>query len=60
MDKRLLAAAIETKRLINGVHFECLVCTPSDVEQRKADVMKAYPLHDCRFFVIVRNREGAQ
>jgi hypothetical protein len=55
MDKRLLLAkAIETKRQTNGIHYECLVCTLSDVEQRKAEIIKAHPLYDCRFFIILR------
>ena len=53
MNKQLLARAIQTRREINGTHFECLVCTNSEVEQRKAEVIKAHPLYDCRFFNIL-------
>ena len=55
LNKRALAMAIRAKRAQNGVHFECLVCTQSEVEQRKAEVIKAHPLHDCRFFTLIRS-----
>jgi len=54
MNKQLLAQAIQAKRATNGIHFECLVCTKSEVEQRKAEVIKAHPLQEVSFICLFR------
>lgn len=55
MDNRIIAKAIQARRIENGPHFEVLCClseTSAEIEQIKADIIKAHPLHDCTFFVI--------